>query len=331
MSDTLRAGLIGLGMMGRHHARVLRQIDGVELVAVADPAGDPHGVAGALPVLADVEALIAAGIDTAMVAVPTVYHEQVALALAEAGVHTMVEKPIAESVASGTRVAQAFADRGLVSAVGHVERFNPALQELRRRIERGDLGEIYQITTSRQGPFPSRIADVGVVKDLSTHDIDLTAWIAQSRYTAVSARTAHRSGREHEDMVLVTGQLENGIIVNHVVNWLSPKKERMTIVTGAAGAYVADTATGDLTFFENGTTPMMWESVAAFRGVSEGDVTRYALAKREPLVVEQETFRDAVLGQETDVVTMAEGLRTLTVAEAVLESAETGRTIPLEG
>lgn len=326
---TLRAGLIGLGMMGRHHARVLRHIEGVELVAVADPAGDPHGVAGALPVLPDVHALVDAGLDTAMVAVPTAYHEEVALALAAAGVHTMVEKPIAATVASGRRVAEAFADRGLVSAVGHVERFNPALQELRRRIARGDLGEIYQITTSRQGPFPSRIADVGVVKDLATHDIDLTAWIAQSGYTAVSARTAHRSGREHEDLVLVTGQLQNGIVVNHVVNWLSPKKERSTVVTGAKGAFLADTATGDLTFFENGTTPTAWDSVAAFRGVSEGDVTRFALAKREPLVVEQETFRDAVLGEETDVVTMAEGLRTLTVAEAVLESARTGSTVAL--
>lgn len=325
----LRAGLIGLGMMGRHHARVLRQLDGVDLVAVADPGGDPHGVAGALPVLPDVQALIAAGIDTAMVAVPTVYHEAVALALAEAGVHTMVEKPIASTVESGTRVAQAFAERGLVSAVGHVERFNPALQELRRRIERGDLGEIYQISTSRQGPFPSRIADVGVVKDLATHDVDLTAWIAQSPYVAISARTAHRSGREHEDMVLATGLLENGIIVNHVVNWLSPKKERQTVVTGAKGAYVADTSTGDLTFYENGTTPMLWESVAAFRGVSEGDVTRFALSKREPLLVEQETFRDAVLGKDTDVVTMEEGLRTLAVAEAVLESARTGATVAL--
>lgn len=326
---TLRAGLIGLGMMGRHHARVLRQIEGVELVAVADPAGDPHGVAGALPVLPDVHALVAAGLDVAMVAVPTAYHEEVALALAAAGVHTMVEKPIAATVASGRRVAEAFAERGLVSAVGHVERFNPALQELRRRIARGDLGEIYQITTSRQGPFPSRIADVGVVKDLATHDIDLTAWIAQSHYTAVSARTAHRSGREHEDLVLVTGQLANGIVVNHVVNWLSPKKERSTVVTGSQGAFLADTATGDLTFFENGTTPTQWDSVAAFRGVSEGDVTRFAIAKREPLVVEQETFRDAVLGEVTDIVTMAEGLRTLTVAEAVLDSARTGATVAL--
>src|SRR5690554_8235320 len=91
----LRAGLIGLGAMGRHHARVLREIDGVELVAVADPGGDPWGVAGPLEVLPDVEALIAAGIDVAVVATPTKFHEPVALALAAAGVHTLVEKPVA--------------------------------------------------------------------------------------------------------------------------------------------------------------------------------------------------------------------------------------------
>lgn len=323
----LRAGLIGLGMMGRHHARVLRQIEGVDLVAVADPAGDPHHVAGGLEVLPDVEALIAAGIEMAMVAVPTVYHENVALTLAEAGVHTMVEKPIAESSAAGRRVEEAFRAKGLVSAVGHVERFNPALQEMRKRIENGELGAIYQITTRRQGPFPARISDVGVVKDLATHDIDLTAWIAQSTYASVSARTAHRSGREHEDMVLVTGQLANGIIVNHIVNWLSPMKERVTIVTGERGAYVADTASGDLTFHANGTIPTEWESVAAFRGVSEGDVIRYALTKREPIRAEQEAFRDAVLGKHQCGVTMAEGVRTLMVAEAALESARTGQTV----
>ena len=88
---TLRAGLIGLGAMGRHHARVLREIDGVDLVAVADPAGDPHSVAGELEVLSDVQGLVAAGIDMAVVAVPTVYHEAIALTLAESGVHALVE------------------------------------------------------------------------------------------------------------------------------------------------------------------------------------------------------------------------------------------------
>jgi UDP-N-acetylglucosamine 3-dehydrogenase len=324
---TLRAGLLGVGMMGRHHARVLREVDGVDLVAIADPGGDPHGVAGALPVLADVDELIAAGIDLAVVAVPTQFHEAAALRLAEAGVHTLVEKPIAHTVEAGQRMTEAFAAAGLVGAVGHVERFNPALLEMRRRIADSELGAVYQIATRRQGPFPSRIADVGVGKDLASHDIDLTAWVADSSYTTVFGQVALKSGRPHEDMVLVTGRLANGVMVNHVVNWLSPMKERLTIVSGEKGTLVADTSTGDLTFYANATFPLEWESVTAFRGVSEGDMTRFAIPKREPLRVEHEAFRDAILGEPSDVVTMEQGLRTLEVVEGVLESARTGASV----
>lgn len=323
----LRAGLIGVGMMGRHHARVLRELPGVELVAIADPGGDPHGVAGDLDVLPDVDAMIAVGIDLAVVAIPTRFHYDAAMKLAAAGVHTLVEKPIAQTVEQGREMTDAFKARGLVGAVGHIERFNPALQELRRRIAAGDLGEVYQIATRRQGPFPARIADVGVVKDLGSHDVDLTAWVAQSDYASISARTLHKSGREYEDMVLASGMLRNGILVNHIVNWLSPMKERVTIVTGELGAFVADTSTGDLTLFRNGTVPTEWEAVSAFRGVSEGDMTRFAFAKREPLRVEHEAFRDAVLGERHDVVTMEEGLRTLEVVEGVIASAATGAVV----
>ncbi|HWV49078.1 MAG TPA: Gfo/Idh/MocA family oxidoreductase [Microbacterium sp.] len=325
----LRAGLLGVGMMGRHHARVLREVDGVDLVAIADPGGDPHGVAGDLEVLPDIDALIAAGIDIAVVAVPTRFHEDAALKLAAAGVHTLVEKPIADTVEAGQRMVDAFESKGLVGAVGHVERFNPALQELRRRLEAGEIGDVFQIATRRQSTFPARIADVGVGKDLASHDIDLTAWVAQSDYASVFAQTAFKSGRSYEDMITITGRLSNGIIVNHLVNWLTPMKERVTVVTGDRGTFIADTSTGDLTFYANGTIDLEWESISSFRGVSEGDITRYAIAKREPLKVEHEAFRDAVLGKPSEVVTMRQGLHTLSVVEAALQSASDGMSIRL--
>lgn len=320
----LRVGVIGLGMMGRHHARVIRELDGVKLVAVADAHGDAFGVAGDLPLCQSVDELIEQGIDMAVCAVPTGLHEEVGLTLAQAGVHTMVEKPIASTIAGGERLAAEFGAAGLIGAVGHIERFNPALESLRDRIECNDLGEVYQITTRRQGPFPARVADVGVVKDLGTHDIDLTAWLAQSPYESVSARTSTRSGRPHEDMVTASCQLSNGVITSHLVNWLSPMKERLTVVTGENGAFVADTLTADLTFYENGTINTEWEAISNFRGVSEGNITRFALTKREPLKAEHEAFRDAVLGKANNVVTMSEGLHTLRVAEAMIESARTG-------
>lgn len=326
----LRAGLIGLGMMGRHHARVLRSLEGVELVAVADPGGDAHGIAAGLPVLETVEELIEAGLAMCVVAAPTALHEDLGLRLAQAGVHALIEKPLALDVPAARRLAEAFESRGLVGCVGHIERYNPALQSLRRRLEQGELGSVYQIVTRRQGPFPDRIADVGVVKDLATHDIDLTAWVTGQPYRAVSARTAFKSGREHEDLVAITGELADGTVTSHLVNWLSPLKERVTIVTGENGCFVADTLTADLTFFANGSVATTWDAIAKFRGVSEGDMVRFAIAKPEPLRVEHEAFRDAVLGKAADIVTMRQGLATVAVADAVLRSAADGTTVTVK-
>ena len=300
---SIRLGILGIGSMGRHHVRNARATQGVELVALADPGGDRFGVAGDLPVLGGVEELIEVGIDAAIIAAPTAHHEAAALALAEAGVHTLVEKPLATSVEAGRRIRDAFAAAGLVGAVGYVERCNPALIDMRRRISEGQLGEIEQIATRRQSPFPARISDVGVVKDLATHDVDLAAWVAGAPYESIYARTSARSGREHEDMMVASGVLAGGILVNHLVNWLTP--------------------------YKNGHAPLQWDAIAAFRGVSEGQVVRYALTKREPLALEHERFRDAILGVGSEHVTMDEALDNLRVVEAILSSAASGCSVDL--
>lgn len=322
----LRAGLIGLGAMGRNHARVLSNLDGVELVGIVDPAGDVTGTLRA-PVVPELGDLLAMGIDYAVVACPTALHERVGLELASNGVCALIEKPLAQSVETATRLVEAFESAGLVAGVGHIERYNPALQSLRIRLEAGELGEVFQVVTRRQGPFPHRIADVGVVMDLATHDIDLTAWVTGQEYASVSARTVSRSGRLHEDMVAVVGQLADGTMVNHLVNWLSPLKERSTVITGDKGCFVADTLTADLTFYANAAIDTEWEALRAFRGVAEGDMVRYAIPKREPLLVEHERFRDAVEGKESDIVTLRQGLRTVQVAAALLESATDGKVV----
>ena len=327
MRKNLRAGLVGIGSIGRHHARVLASLPGVDFVGVSDPAGDIHNVAQGRPVYKSVSELITNGIDYAIVAVPTNYHLEVGSELASAGIHALVEKPISYDTVTSKALAKVFEDADLVGAVGHVERYNPALQEARRRLEQ--LGSLYQVVTRRQGSFPTRIADVGVVLDLATHDIDLTSWLTSQRYKSVSAHTAHRTGNKHEDLVAIIGTLSDGTIANHLVNWLSPLKERVTIITGENGAFVADTLTADLTFYANGTVISEWDGVTQFRGVSEGDVIRYAISKQEPLRLEHENFRDSVLGKSADIVTMREGLATICVAEAVIESAKVKQTIEI--
>ncbi|AEV88630.1 dehydrogenase [Actinoplanes sp. SE50] len=324
----LRAVLIGLGAMGRNHARVLSLLDGVDLVGILDPAPGatgPHGV----PVVAELDELLALKPDYAVVACPTGLHEEIGLRLAADGVHALIEKPLAPSVEAAERLVAAFEAKGLVGAVGHIERYNPALQSLRTRLEAGELGDIYQIVTRRQGPFPGRIADVGVVMDLATHDIDLTAWVTGKPYEQVAAQTVSRSGRPHEDMVSVVAGLSGGVVANHLVNWLSPFKERSTVITGERGSFVADTLTADLTFYANGAFGTEWEALRAFRGVAEGDMVRYAIPKREPLLVEHERFRDAVEGKQSDIVSLRQGMRTVQVAAAVLKSAREGITVPV--
>ena len=328
MSRTLRAGIIGLGRMGRHHVRVLGEMPDVDLVAAADTQHRLPDSWRALDVVDTVEELLDRGIEMCVLATPTVTHEPIAVQLAEAGVATLIEKPLAHDTKAAQNIAEAFARTATLSCVGHIERFNPALQEMRQRLAGGELGNLYQVVTRRQGPFPDRIVDAGVILDLATHDIDLTAWVTGATYRSVSARSAHRSGRPHEDLVSVVAELSNGLVVTHLVNWLSPFKERVTAVTGDKGSLVADTLTADLTLFKNGSQAMEWDRVAAFRGVVEGDVIRYAIPKPEPLVTELRNFADAVRGHsEGQVVTLEEGLATVRIAEAMRDSAATGDTV----
>jgi predicted dehydrogenase len=243
-----------------------------------------------------------------------------ALNMADAGVHTLIEKPLADSVAAAEDIRDAFAGQSFVGAVGHVERFNPALQEMARRMREGELGRVISIATERVGPFPNRIQDVGVVKDLATHDIDIAQWVGGAPFAGISGELAHKMGRPHEDLVVAIGRLENDIVVSINVNWLTPVKRRAVRVLGERGALEADLLTGDLRFFANAEVDSQWDAMAALKGVSEGDMIQYAFVKREPLAVEHEMFRAAITnGSAEGVVSLDEGVSILRVAEQIAE------------
>jgi UDP-N-acetylglucosamine 3-dehydrogenase len=265
--------------------------------------------------------------DFAVIAVPTDEHLPVVRTLAGAGVHLLIEKPLAGTTAEAEEIIAICGEAGVRAAVGHVERFNPALIELRRRTEEGQVGEVFLIGTERCGPFPDRIKDVGVVKDLATHDLDLVGWLGKSPIDLVAAQTVHKTGREHEDLLLATGRLGSGLAFSITVDWLTPTKIRRMRILGDRGMLVADTLTSDLVFHENGRVTSEWDSTQALRGVAEGNSTRYALHRREPLLVELEAFRDLVLGEASAAVSLQEGLQTVRCAEKVLESAAGARTV----
>lgn len=317
----MRFGLVGLGMMGRHHARILTESEQVDFIGAFDPIGDRHNAMSKGTLFSDLDTLLDRGIDAVIVAVPTAQHRDVALRMAELDIHTLIEKPLAESVPNAVEIQNAFAGGAAIAAVGHVERFNPALQELKKRLDAGELGRVISISTERVGPFPNRIQDVGVVKDLATHDIDIAMWIGGSEVSEVTGQLAHKMGRPHEDLVVATGRLANDVVVSFNVNWLTPVKRRAVSVLGEKGAFVADMLSGDLSFYANAEVTSQWDTLAQMRGVSEGDMIRYAFPKREPLAVEHEAFRAAIAnGQAEGVVSLDQGVRILEVAEAMIGS-----------
>ena len=321
----LRGAVLGLGMIGRHHARLLQASPDVDFTGAVDPDGDRYGaVHDGAQVFPSVDDL--PEVDFAIVAVPTEGHLDAVRALAARGAHLLVEKPLAATAGEAQEVIDVVRAAGVQAAVGHVERFNPALLELRRRLD--ELGEVLLIRTERVGPFPDRVKDVGVVKDLGTHDLDLVRWLGRSPVQSLAAQTGHVMGRDHEDLVLVTGRLASGVTFSCNVDWISPTKIRRTRVLGERGMFEADTLTADLTLFRNSdraTAPWLQQQ----RGVTEGDMTRFAIAKPEPLGAELQAVLAMVRGEDSDVVTLEEGLETVRVAEAVLESARTGETVRL--
>jgi predicted dehydrogenase len=329
--SNLRVGLIGMGMMGKNHARVLSSLPGVDFVGVVDPIQSGQELSQFLStkVFKDISELFGQGIDYCVIAAPTGSHKEIAINALNSGINCLIEKPVALDYSDALAIQEVANIKSLIVGVGHIERYNAAMRELKRRLIYGELGDIFQFSLRRQGPFPSRIADVGVIKDLATHDIDLASWLSGSKFKMVSAQTAHRSGRAHEDLVSINGLLVNDIVVNILVNWLSPLKERSLVVTGEKGTFVVDTLNSDLIFYENGSHAVSQEAFLHFKGVAQGNVINYAFVKPEPLLVEHQNFRDAVLGKESEIVSLQDGVETVRVADAIIRSSKEKVSITL--
>jgi UDP-N-acetylglucosamine 3-dehydrogenase len=315
--NTLRAAVIGLGAMGANHARVYADVPGVELAAVVDT--DARRVEAATRGrtargYGDVARMLAEERpDLASVAVPTRAHAEVAAALIERGVPVLVEKPLAATIAEGERLRDMAAAAGVVLTAGHVERFNPAVVELKRRLQAGELGRVFQVHARRVGPFPERVRDVGVVLDLAPHDIDVMRFLLESEVVRVQAETEQRIATEHEDMLAGLLRFENGVV--GVLD----------------GMFVVDYLARELRFYENAhvaSQPGDW-AARHLKGVSEGAAMVLPVEKREPLRLEIEAFVAAVRGEAPVAVTPDDALAAMAAAEALIRSARTGEPVTL--
>ena len=302
----LRVGVVGAGVMGRNHARVLAELPNVELAGVADPdagrAAQAAGQAEGAEALASHRDLIDRKVEAVIVAAPTHLHHQVALDLIEAGVHILVEKPIATTVEQGREMVAAAARNGVTLMVGHVERFNPAVQAIKQALA-GE--EILSIGITRVGPFPPRMSNVGVVIDLAVHDIDLIRWFTESEIAEVQPQISSVIA-EREDIALLQFRTANGVLAHINTNWLTPFKAR-TVQVATRDKYIM----GDL------LTRTVTECFGFQKDGSYG-MRHLSVGHTEPLRAELTAFCDAVRSAKTPAVTGEEGVASLEIATRCL-------------
>jgi UDP-N-acetylglucosamine 3-dehydrogenase len=331
----LRAGVVGLGMMGRNHVRVWDDVvDEAELVAVADP--DPAALKRATAGrrargFADVERMLAEEeLDLVSIVAPTSLHRAVTVAALRAGANVLVEKPIAATREEALEMIEAAEAADRMLTVGHIERFNPAIRELRRRLSAGELGRIFQVSATRLGPFPARIRDVGVVVDLAPHDIDIMRYLVGSEPVRIYAETERRIHTEHEDLFNGTIKFANGVLGVLNINWVTPTKRRLLTVTGERGMYVADYISQDLVFYANPDAPETWvnrDAAAQITTVTEGEMTRRSVRREEPLAVELREFALAVRDGGPPPVDPHDAMVALLLARKMVDSALSGESI----
>jgi predicted dehydrogenase len=318
--------VIGLGNMGRNHARVLADLPGAALVGVADPserARATYKPFSGIQVYGDYrEMLEKEKPDCVVVAAPSEMHCEVTVDVMNRGFHVLVEKPIAKKIDEAKEMILASKRTGRKLMVGQIERFNPAVQDLKRRVEQKELGQIFQLHARRLSPFPARIQDVGVILDLATHDIDAMHFVTGSKVVRAYAETARKAHKSCEDMLAGLLRFASGEIGVLDVSWLSPKKLRELWVVGEGGTFVADYLTQDLYWYKNGTVNDTWGPATNFSGAVEGDILKTYLPKKEPLRAELEAFVACIRDDKPVPVSGEEGLAAVEVALSLIHAGE---------
>jgi UDP-N-acetylglucosamine 3-dehydrogenase len=303
----LRVGVIGVGVMGSNHARVFADMPGIKLVGIVDPdAKQRDFVTKALGCAGhdNVEALLDNGVDAVTIAAPTHLHHDMALTCIARGVHVLVEKPIASSVEEGRDIITAARHAGVTLMVGHVERFNPAVEAIKNAIRDED---ILSIAITRVGPFPPRMSNVGVVIDLAVHDIDLIRWFTDSDIIEVQPQLSSAVA-EREDIALLQFRTASGVLAHINTNWLTPFKARNVTVATRDKYVMGDLLTRQVT------------ECFGFQPDGSYSMRHLSVGHAEPLRAELMAFASAIANNAPPAVSGEEGVASLEIAIKCLEA-----------
>lgn len=311
MSSPLRLGVVGVGYVGRIHAKIYSQMPNVELVGVADinPAtaaevSNEYGCQG----FTDPNALLDKT-DAVSISVPTSVHGEVAMPYLEAGVHMLLEKPIAPTVQEAERIVATAEKRGIVLLIGHLERFNAGIMKLAERVRDPRF-----IESHRLGTFVERATDVDVVTDLMIHDIDIVLSLVKSELTYVSA-VGSPVLTDHIDIANARLEFANNTVANVTASRVSTKKFRRIRVFGS-DSYQALNFIDQQIEVVSKTDPAPGQ---LFPGLKS---ERLEIEPRPPLDAELEHFVETVSSGGQPLVNGKDGVKALCVAEQVRKKIE---------
>lgn len=306
MSDNkskLKTGVIGVGSMGFHHARVYSEIS--DFAAISEPNEElGKSVAAKFGVTwySDYKEMLNQ-VEAVSIAVPTIYHRSVAEKVSNAGVHFLVEKPLSNNLEDAQAIVEAAAKANVTMAVGHIERHNPVFSSAINLL-RNDKANILTLSGQRLSYFPKRITDVGVIFDLTTHDIDLMCYLANSNVHSLYC-SGRRIRSSHEDIITLILNFDNGISAVCETNWLSPIKKRQIEIKSNDCVYYLD--------FIN-------QKLSVAKNQSDNLESLYDVKQKEPLKLELADFLDSIESKREPFVSGENGLKVVKIASAALES-----------
>jgi len=314
--EKLGVAVIGTGFWGRNHARVFKELDETELLAVCDIKPERAKTVaqqfGAKPYVNVAKMLKRKEIEAVSVCTWSTSLAKEALKALKAGKHVFVEKPMASNTKQAKKLLETAKKQEVHLTVGFLMRFIPGIQKIREAVEKQSIGKIVCATAKRVSQWPERIGDVGVVKDLAIHDIDIMRYIFHEEPVAVYAKTGKMLHKKFEDyaQIMLTFKGDRNAFIES--NWLTPYKTRTLIVTGSKAIMKLDYITQELTI-EN-----------------EKQSVKPRIPWKEPLKLELQHFANCILKEEKPLVTGLDGLKALQIAEAALKSSEKGIVVKLK-
>jgi UDP-N-acetylglucosamine 3-dehydrogenase len=330
MSEDFKAGVIGVGSMGKNHARVYSEMDVLSGIADADfetakTLANRFGVEA----FSDYNEMLASDISAVNVATPTATHHRIVMDALDAGKHVLVEKPMCSDLDQSREVVSKAESTGLVLAVGLIERHNPVVKFAREAIVEGRFGDVVTLSSRRVSAMPGRIRDVGVIMDLGIHDIDVMRYLAQSPVRSVYTLGGIRSDANFEDHANVQLEFKNGIMGLVEANWLTPMKVRTLSLTCLNNYVELDYITQSASV-SSSQLPETFDTTDLYHLPIEFHVRHVSLKKQEPLRNELEDFRKAVEQGSQPLVTGPDAIETLRVCGAAVESLRKGEKISME-